>query len=103
MSAPRREVALSPAARRDVRSILLASRRQWGAVQQDAYRRVLDRALDQLGSYPEIGRQSDNTPPGLRSFPVGQHVIYYRIEPNRIRVARILHAKMDPSDQFEGA
>src|SRR5207302_9593484 len=34
-----------------------------------------------LASYPQLGRRRDNDlRPGLRSFPVGEYVIIYRIE-----------------------
>lgn len=41
-----------------------------------------------------------------RSLPgfalrVGQHVVYYRVLEQAVRVERILHVKMDPSRHFQ--
>jgi plasmid stabilization system protein ParE len=48
-----------------------------------------------LGVFPELGRPRHDVGPGCRSLPVGQHVIWYRIEKGTVRILRILHARMD--------
>jgi plasmid stabilization system protein ParE len=45
--------------------------------------RLIDAITDRfflLGNHPYVGRLRDNLRPGLRSFPVGQYVIIYRIK-----------------------
>ncbi|HEV2620059.1 MAG TPA: type II toxin-antitoxin system RelE/ParE family toxin [Acidobacteriaceae bacterium] len=43
-------------------------------------------------THPHIGRARDeDLRPGIRSFPVGDYVILYRLEGRRIFVLRVLH------------
>jgi toxin ParE1/3/4 len=95
MSARSARVVLTPKARSDYRAILLHSRRVWGERQRDAYKAHLDRALDNLRHYPEIGPQRDDLPGDYRSLSVEQHLIFYRIEADKVRVVRIVHGRMD--------
>jgi plasmid stabilization system protein ParE len=37
----------------------------------------------------------DDLRPGVRTFPVGQHLIVYEVDDLAIRVARLLHQRMD--------
>ena len=101
MSARKAAVVLNAAARRDVRSILLYTRKQWGQNARDAYEPALNQALTTLSGNPRIGRPEDVITVGLRSFRVRQHVIYYRVAEDRVTVFRILHGKMDASQHRE--
>lgn len=47
---------------------------------------IADRLVDSIASrflllagHPYVGRRRDDIRPGLRSFPVGEYVIFYRI------------------------
>jgi toxin ParE1/3/4 len=42
-----------------------------------------------------MGTARDNLAPGLRSFPVGNYLVFYRITPEGIEVARVLHGARD--------
>jgi len=95
MSARDLPVVLSPRARRDLQSALLFTRRQWGERERRRYRHTIDRALAMLSANPELGRRRDEFFLGCRSFPVGQHLIYYRVAATEIEVSRILHAHQD--------
>jgi toxin ParE1/3/4 len=48
-----------------------------------------------LGTFPEIGTRRDQLFPGLRARPVERHIVFYRIEGNRIEVIRIPHKRAD--------
>ena len=98
-----RRLSLSPAAEDDIRYILQHSVQAWGEPQRDAYAMALATALDELGTFPNLGRARDDVFPGCRSHPVVQHVVYYRIEARRVRVLRILHAKMSPKGRVEAS
>ena len=91
----KRRVDLSPEAQEDYEAILLHSLTTWGEQQAAAYKAVLDRALDDLGTYPEMGSKRDDLAPGLRGFPVKPYIILYRIERASVRVLRILHGRRD--------
>jgi toxin ParE1/3/4 len=38
----------------------------------------IDEVCTKLAAAPELGRSREELAPGLRSFPVGRHVIFYR-------------------------
>src|SRR5260221_14043514 len=54
-----------------------------------------------LTSQPLMGRPRDELFPSLRSFPVGQHVIFYRPVKNDIQIIRVLHGARDIEALFE--
>jgi toxin ParE1/3/4 len=101
MSVRRLGVVLKPAARRDVRSILLYTRQRWGVAQRDAYRKALDQAFATLSIDPLIGRSRDEIAPSLRSHGVQQHIVYYRVAAETVTVLRVLHRKMDAARHVE--
>ena len=56
--------------------------------------RLIDSVTDRfflLASHPNIGRARDeDLRPGLRSFPVGEYVIIYRIQDEDVLILRVL-------------
>lgn len=50
-----------------------------------------------LSEFPEAGRRRDEVRSGYRSFPVGEYVIFYRIARPGVRIAHIIHGRMDLS------
>ena len=60
---------------------------------------IADRVLDSissvlylLSSNPYLGRSRDSDlRPGLRSYPVGNYVIFYRVDSGVLRIVRVLH------------
>lgn len=48
-----------------------------------------------LSRNPFIGRTRDDLRAGLRSFPVGNYVIIYRIENKEVLILRVLHGSRD--------
>ena len=54
-----------------------------------------------LGAHREIGRARDELQPGLRSFPVANYIIFYRLAKDQIEIARILHSARDFPSLFE--
>ena len=56
-----------------------------------------------LASMPEAGRLRPELEPGLRSFPVGDYIIYYRkAKRGGIQVSRIVHAKRNQLRVLKG-
>jgi len=54
-----------------------------------------------LASMPEPGPRRDELSSGLRSFAVGNYVIFYRRFENGIEIARVLHGARDFPPLFE--
>jgi toxin ParE1/3/4 len=44
---------------------------------------------------PQAGRTREDIGPGVRSFPSGNYLIYYRQSKSNLVISRILHAKRD--------
>jgi toxin ParE1/3/4 len=60
--------------------------------------RFIDRLIRKVGALsesPGIGQQRPELGPELRSFPVGCHVIFYRVAPDAIDVIRIISGYRD--------
>jgi toxin ParE1/3/4 len=53
-----------------------------------------------IAETPHIGRARDDLAPLLRSFPVGNYVVLYRVLENGIEVVRVLHAARDILEFF---
>ena len=54
-----------------------------------------------LATMPEPGRRREELSPGLRSFPVGRYIIFYRPMENGVEIARMLHGARDLPPLFE--
>ena len=50
---------------------------------------------------PQLGRKREELLPHLRSFPLGNYVIFYRLMENEIEIVRILHGARDFPPLFE--
>jgi toxin ParE1/3/4 len=55
-----------------------------------------------LGEHPLMGRRCDQMGPGIFSFPVGQHLIYYRKRRGVIEILHVFHGARDQSRAFTG-
>ncbi|MEM6836097.1 MAG: type II toxin-antitoxin system RelE/ParE family toxin [Cyanobacteria bacterium P01_C01_bin.120] len=54
-----------------------------------------------LANFSRAGRDLSELLPGLRSFVVGRHVIFYRVITSDLEVIRILHGSRDVQRAFE--
>jgi toxin ParE1/3/4 len=54
-----------------------------------------------LASHPNLGRARDeDLRPGLRTFPVGEYVIFYRIEDEDVVILRVLRGSRNMAALF---
>ncbi|WP_439132246.1 type II toxin-antitoxin system RelE/ParE family toxin [Polaribacter sp.] len=65
------------------------------------YLTELDYVFNQLVFNPEIGRKRDEIKQGLYSITEQEHLIFYRILLNRIRIIRVLHGSKDILRNFK--
>ena len=85
---------VSPLARADLDEI-------WDYVAKDspaAADRLLARFQEKfllLAKQPLLGQTREELRAGIRSFVVGNYVIYYQLVNDRIRVVRVLHGSRD--------
>ena len=55
-----------------------------------------------LADQPFMGRAADHLLPGLRSFPSGEYLVFYRPDDDGVSVVRILHgARQITPELFE--
>ena len=57
----------------------------------DAFIAELLRTCQLLAQSPRLGRQREDLAKGLRSHPVGHHLIFYRLHADVIEIIRIVH------------
>jgi toxin ParE1/3/4 len=70
----------------------------------DAADRFIDFVTDKfplLASFPKMGRARDDLEPGLRSFPVKNYLILYRLVKTRIEIVRVVHGARDLKALFK--
>jgi toxin ParE1/3/4 len=75
---------------------------------QRASLQTADRLLDSiaerfllLGQHPEAGKPSPDIAPGVRCFPAGKYLIYYRTTSRTSDILRILHGARDQNQAFQ--
>lgn len=80
----------------------------WRYIAEDnevAADRLLDRlgdALQKLLIHPEAGRQRPELADGLRSFVVGNYILFYNATPSELVVVRVLSRYLDiGEDDFQ--
>ena len=94
------EVVLSELAEADLTDI-------WVFVARDdlqAANRLLDQIYEKcrlLSRSPKVGRKRPELNRSIRSFPVGNYVIFYREGATGIEVARVLHGRRDIPSAFD--
>jgi toxin ParE1/3/4 len=57
----------------------------------NAWLERIEATFDMLSEMPQGGRARDDLTPGLRSFPVGNYIIFYTPVPDGIVVIRVMH------------
>ena len=92
MSARRLPVRFAPEAQEDIEDILNYTRERWGARQRIIYRNALNATLR---GNPDIGRARDDLLVGVRTWPVEQHMVLYRVDDDAIRILRVIYQRMD--------
>ena len=90
------EYVLSERARKDVQDIADYTEKKLSEEQAERYVRMIFTECRELANKPLVGRSYDEYRPGLRGYPCGKHVIFYRVLSfTKVRIVRVLHEKMD--------
>ena len=53
-----------------------------------------------LAANPHIGRERPELCPGIRSYPVGRYVIFYRVLGDAVEIVNIIHGSRDIEAMF---
>ncbi|MEI9895940.1 MAG: type II toxin-antitoxin system RelE/ParE family toxin [Chthoniobacter sp.] len=59
-----------------------------------------DATLKVIASTPHIGRKVDELASGLRSFPLGNYLIFYRPIEDGIQLIRLLHGAREITPEY---
>lgn len=86
---------LSLAADKDLDKIFDHTLKEFGLSQAITYLESIENVFNKLISNPKIGKQRNEIKLGLRSIPIGEHVVFYRLMKNHIRIVRVLYSKKD--------
>jgi toxin ParE1/3/4 len=84
---------VAPEAEADLDDIWCYIARKSGSLEiADRFTELLSDRFYLLANHPYIGRRRDEElRPGLRSFPVRDYIILYRIEEDVVLILRVLH------------
>jgi toxin ParE1/3/4 len=55
----------------------------------------IEAAFDMLAANPLAGRARDDLAPKIRSFPVGNYIVFYLPLSDDVEVVRVLHGRQD--------
>jgi toxin ParE1/3/4 len=61
---------------------------------------ALERQLSTLAGMPGCGREEPKLAAGLRSFPVGNYLVFYQPIANGIALVRVLHGARDITSEY---
>ena len=86
---------LSRKAQVDLDDIRDFSARAFGIERALLYLDAIEHSFRRLLDHPKIGTDRTTLRAGLRSYPVGEHRIYYRLIKDQVSVIRLLHKSMD--------
>ena len=89
------ELVIRPRARRDLKGIWKYTVKEWGVAQADKYLGDIDREINGLLEFPELGVSYDHIRPGYRALHVMHHLVFYRRKDQTLQIVRVLHEAMD--------
>jgi len=88
-------------AKADLKEIAKFTGQTWGREQRNKYLTEFDQAFQQLAENNELGKACDHIHTGYRAFPVGSHIIFYKIGDGQlVEIIRVLHKRMDVSSRL---
>lgn len=93
---------LSEIADSDLEDIFDYTVREFGFKQAENYLREIEEVFNFLFTNPSLGRTRSEIKEYLFSFPKDNHVVFYRVLENHIRIVRVLHGSRDLPTFFLG-
>lgn len=64
------------------------------------FARLIDR-FETLAANPKAGRERPEINEGLRSFPHGNYLIFYRVWAGGVAITRVIHSARDLDEMFD--
>ena len=86
------------AARADLKGIAIFTEQTWGRDQRNSYLTEIDQAFHRLAENFQLGQTCGHIRSGYRVFPVGSHLIFYKVASDQTpEIIRVLHKRMNVS------
>jgi toxin ParE1/3/4 len=89
------QIRFSESAKQDLRDIWRGLAEYSGLSFADSTLAKIESKFRLLVEFPESGRVRDELLAGLRSYPAGNFVIFYRIIATTVEVVRVIHGRRD--------
>lgn len=89
------QILFSPKAKQDLNDIWDYSLENWGLVKAESYLRDISAKLNLVSDNLEVSQYIDFVREGYRKVVVNSHVVFFKVNDDRIEVIRILNHKMD--------
>lgn len=93
---------LSRKAASDIEDIYSYTIEQHGLASARKYLNGLHSCFELLVEYPMLGRRADQIAPGVRRHEFQAHIVFYVQQEASVRIARVLHARMDVPRRYRG-
>jgi toxin ParE1/3/4 len=100
MPRDRRRVVWAPQAKRDLREVRRYYARVASQEIADQLLREISQAGELLSQRALIWRRRDEIAIGLRSVLVRPYVIFYRMQDDKVEIARVLHGRRNLTNAF---
>ena len=95
------DYVVTPRAQADLAGIYNYSVEKWGEAQAVRYIETLISRFAWLARHPTLGRSRDEIASGHRSFPEGEHIVFYVRDADDIYIIGVPHSGMDLAAFFE--
>jgi toxin ParE1/3/4 len=88
-------------ASRDLESILDYLAEQSSIDAAESFLEKVNQKCQNLVNFPSLGRSRDELFPGIRSLPIDQYLIFYRLQEEEIEIVRIVSGYQDLDALFK--
>ena len=89
-----------PGAQRDLNEIFVYWAERAGLSISDRLIESITERFWLLGQFPKIGKTATDVARGVRFFPAGEYLIYYRVSRRTIDVLHVFHGARDQNRAF---
>ena len=89
------KLTVSAEAESDLADILQYTLDEWGARKMNAYAARLNEGLRLIALQPLLGKAREDLFPGCRCHQIEEHMVWYEVAGDDLRIARFLHKRMN--------
>ena len=93
------KIALSAEADADIKALIRQGLDRFGPSQVEAYLDGLEEVFRLISTFPALGAERGEFSRPYRSYPYKAHIVFYRVEAERVLVVRVRHGREDWQDE----